>query len=134
MEAKDLMIGDCLRYKTDFPDKVLQGKIVKVVGINGRVSVRTIDDDVYHDREHSDWLEPIPIAPKILEKNGFGKLITYGTEKWIYGDIRMNIYSSGCWRFCADTKRNENSVIYIHFVHELQHALRLCGIEKEIVL
>jgi hypothetical protein len=91
----------------------------------------------WHDRpeQFEAIIQPISLTLEILEKNGFKKLVTYGTEKWIYGDIRMNIYSSnGCWRFCADTKRNENSVIYIYFIHELQHALRLCQIEKEIEL
>ena len=82
-----------------------------------------------------EWIEPIPLTPEILEKNGFRKLETYGTEKWLCDNLRLNVYSSdGTWRFCADTNRNENSVIYIRFVHELQHALRLCQIEKEIEL
>lgn len=80
-------------------------------------------------------VEPIPITPEILEKNGLGKLVTYGTEKWVCENFRLNVYDSGAtWRFCAYTNRNEDSVLYIRFIHELQHALRLCGIEKEIVL
>ena len=80
-------------------------------------------------------LEPIPLTSEILEKNGFRKLVTYGTEKWVCNEVRLNVYDSGeTWRFCADTNRNENSVIYIRFIHELQHALRLCGIKKEITI
>lgn len=135
MKASELMIGDILRYKQDFPFASLQGKIAKVCGVDGRVDVKTIDDDKFHESEHPNWLEPIPLTYEILEKNGFRKLVTYGTEKWLCNNIRLNVYSSdGTWRFCADTNRNENSVIYIHFVHQLQHALKLCGIDKEIVL
>lgn len=52
MKASELMLGDYLRYKTNFPDKALQGKVVNVVGVEGRVSVRTIDDGKYHESEH----------------------------------------------------------------------------------
>lgn len=63
MEANKLMIGDWVRYKSSFPDKALQGKIARVVGIAGRVSVTTTDDDMYHDGVYPDWLEPIPPHP-----------------------------------------------------------------------
>ena len=94
----------------------------------GLTDIEMIAESVY-------LAEPIPLTPEILEKNGFRKLVTYGTEKWLCDNLRLNVYSSdGTWRFCADTNRNENSVIYIRFVHELQHALRLCKIDKEIEL
>ena len=118
--AKDLMVGDYVFAPNRTYSKVTGvGKVIQL-------DKTTLLEEV----------EPIPLTPESLETNGFGKLVTYGTEKWIYGDMRMNIYSppNGCWRFCADTKRNENSVIYIYFVHELQHALRLCGIKTEIKL
>ncbi len=84
---------------------------------------------------------PIPLTPEILEKNNFREGHASGCpEKWrlIYTTITMNVYShSGrdvLWRLSVDTNRNENTVVYIHYVHELQNALRLCGIDKTIEL
>lgn len=87
MKANELMIGDFLRYKQGFPDTYLQGKIVKVCGIDGRVDVRTINDDKFHESEHPNWLEPIPLTPEILEKNGF----THYGESWYLPDDYVKV-------------------------------------------
>lgn len=132
MKASELMIGDTLRYKQDFPFASLQGKIAKVCGVDGRVDVRTIDDDKFHESEHPNWLEPIPLTPEILEKNGFR-----------HGSYVGGYYSPDCpFRVFVKTEGGcEFTTLFddeIHFscifVHQLQHALRLYGIEKEIVL
>lgn len=76
---------------------------------------------------------PIPLTPEILEKNGFelqrdkselGTLDTYwlGSE---LGAFRIHRLNNGDYQFGLAKIRN---------VHELQHALRLCGIDKEIEL
>ena len=129
------MLGDYVTFADCQKDKY--PSIVKIWQINeDGESFASIDggkaiDEITIDDE----IVGIPITPEILEKNGFRKLVTYGTEKWLCDNLRLNVYSSdGTWRFCADTNRNENSVIYIRFVHELQNAISLCGIEKEIVL
>lgn len=89
-------------------------------------------------------LEPIPLTPKILEKNGF---TNYG-ESWYIPNTedcvmvgfhmyettiniskdRVSFHKSvPCeYRSCYNNRKV--------FVHELQHALRLCRIDKEIVL
>lgn len=72
---------------------------------------------------------PIPITPEILKKNGF-RLDTYSEE-----------FMSGKWwtrnDFVIHESMNDsvgrNNFSY-KYVHQLQHALRLCGIEKEIEL
>ena len=89
-------------------------------------------------------LRPIPITPEILEANGFEK-------------IRENVYfDSYCWTNKKDTmiemshyKETYNVKIVqlvdglqkdrfcnldILFVHQLQHILRLAGVEKEIIM
>ena len=65
-------------------------------------------------------LQPIPLTPEILEKNGWFPLDEYRYE----GDIAL---AKGRNYF-----RLKNTTICINSVHELQHALRLCGIDKEI--
>lgn len=88
-------------------------------------------------------VEPIPITPEILEKNGF--------KSWEHGYIWKEIVGMGGQTTSASSPieiilyEGGHSVIMnphdgkefqgsIDNVHELQHTLRLCGIEKEIVL
>lgn len=81
----------------------------------------------------SHLLNPIHLTPEILEKNGFelqrdkselGTLDTYwlGSE---LGAFRIHKLNNGDYQFGLAKIRN---------VHELQHALRLCAISKEIEL
>ena len=74
-------------------------------------------------------IQPIPLTPEILEKNGF-------KNEGYFGKLDIEDFHVLC-----DTKNvaifhNEHTDvdIPIMYVHELQHALRLCGIEKEIEL
>lgn len=89
-------------------------------------------------------LEPIPLTPEILEKNGWSdwhehsriakscyELIDKQTSisfQTIDGQdsifTQINHYGAGTYEFRK----------YLTYVHELQHALRLCGIDKEIML
>lgn len=127
MKASELMIGDFLRYKQNFPFTHLQGKIVKVCCIDGRVDVRTINDGNFHESEHPNWLEPIPLTPEILEKNGFVYNAIPFTDGWEQFGLTLYRGGNGYRINCGI-----NVSLIIDCVHQLQHALRLCGIEKEI--
>lgn len=82
-------------------------------------------------------IEPIPITEEILEKNGgfypkgstWMKLDNHCRELWIckHTDGTYWLYSSG------DCDKDENFA-EIRYVHQLQNALTLCGINKEIEL
>lgn len=72
-------------------------------------------------------IEPIPITTEILEKNEFSE--NYREDDLSYaqscGDvIGIHIFGKG----------GIMDEMYFKYVHELQHALRLCRIEKEIRL
>lgn len=85
--------------------------------------------------EVPEW-QPIPLTPEILEKNGFEKdfelkgcywrpdcrqyCIVKEIETWYYAFRHM-----GGGHICISE---------CNYVHELQHALRLCRVDKEIVL
>jgi len=76
---------------------------------------------------------PIPLTKEILKKNGFEYDHYY--HNWIYNEFTINYghlidEDDGDYLFIwvADTS------VKLTYVHELQHALRLCGIEKEINL
>lgn len=122
MKASELMLGDYLRYKTNFPDKALQGKVVNVVGVEGRVSVRTIDDGKYHESEHPNWLLPLLLTEGILQKN-------FPTpEEIVWWPLK-----DGSFR--VEMQDDTRLIIgKYNYVHELQHALRLFGKEGEIEL
>ncbi len=98
-------------------------------------------DDVFWNS-----IDPIPITPEILEKNGFsfctrdGGYYLYETMSCgfdvevILFDV-VNKYES-IQLHIGDTN---DTATYLHlmecnYTHQLQHALRLCGIEKEIEL
>lgn len=86
-------------------------------------------------------LEPIPLTPEILEKNGFEENgdNTYQLEEkpnWFWVDFYKHEY--GC-EHDTSTHEYEDSERRlkkdgIPFVHELQHAMRECEIEKQIEL
>lgn len=84
-------------------------------------------------RDGRPWLEdeikPIPLTPEILVKNGF-------TNGEFYAESHIEDWQimSDCSNLAARSKRGWSIDIPCRYVHELQHTLRLCGIEKEIVL
>ena len=124
MKASELMIGDWLRTSRGIAKVIAVDKIGLTFKIDGG------DFDIDWDDEE-EWFNAIPLTPEILGKNGFDK---YG-ENLIYekDGLYMQIKLGAFVRiFCGmDNSVNFNRDFY---VHTLQHALRLCGIEKEITI
>ena len=114
MEAKELMIGD----------KVM----VKVLS-------QIPDTYVLHTWTANDYsrdiqVKPIPLTPEILEKNGFIKV---NSQRYDYGypDTDCYVKVNPKKNMIHMNGRNANSNLYSHsFVHELQRALRLCGLDE----
>ena len=81
-----------------------------------------------------DDIEPIPLTAEILEKNGFvGELCSNGID-YVSEEYKLRIIcktNDVGWTIYANHFGLDKKDV---FVHELQHALRLCGIEKEIEL
>ena len=96
---------------------------------------------------HISFIEPIPITPEILERNGF-RLKEEGESytEYVSGDehsiIALVFYKESIYD--VDTVLdcelgffgglNRIHHCHVKFVHELQHALKLCGISKNIEL
>ena len=91
---------------------------------------------------HMSFIEPIPLTPEILEKNGFSgegyAFLKLDDDSWMdyyYHEHRLRKWWEG-----VDEWQNHAKVMDITFqchcryVHELQHALRLAGVEMEIEL
>lgn len=116
MDSKLLMIGDWVYEGSNHPIKVNQ---------NYGKSIRYDEGDYSHEVEGS-CLSPIPLTPEILEKNGF-----------IYRDLPFELY----WEYDGVTidcgacdyyyiNLGNNRSMDVSNVHELQHALRLCGLNE----
>ena len=137
MEAKDLMIGDWVLWNT-YPMKVMM--------IGSRMVKLYNEDNSIEDDE----ISPMPITIDFLEKNGFDELMNesevsaarFGrkpepTGVWQYGFGRFDSVAYVPEQSFLRIKFMEGcqaDIANIKYVHELQHALRLCGVEKEIIL
>ncbi len=116
MKATDLMLNDLV---------MCNNKVCKVCSIEGvmiLVSFKggeklTIEDNI----------EPIPLTPEILEKNGF----EYDKNRKAY---LMGLIFQLHQRFDGSFYLNGVQCLSIGAVHELQHALKLCQIDKKITL
>lgn len=139
MKANELMQGDIVLYEYDgqkFPAMVIEiyRNSVLVESTNGEYEPIEIEEDK---------IFPVDLTPKILEKNGFvyKKLKGIGDKEiWRieddYYDIDIYEWSDSIWIFRYDCTEMSlpHTQVTMSYVHELQHALRLCGIEKEIKL
>ena len=102
MNAQDLMLGDWIFY--------------------GKTPVRVLqlsEGKVYKG------FHPIPLTAKILEKN-LANEQRNGYISWVKDEYCET---------CFDIEMLINSTIIekrFEYVHQLQHALRLCGIDKDI--
>ena len=134
MKANELMIGDWVDFYHPYePEKkIVTRHCVTEIFECGLVGISNHQNPV-----HADHIEPINITTKILEKNGFKKDVKL--EEMYY-------WNWGIGNNCVSYDRETGMVRIFHvfghlvfvlplsYVHELQHAMRLCGIEKEIEL
>lgn len=156
MRPYGLMIGDLVRLNKDVSIK--SGTIVKVRSIDGErhfqeltgcatcVPIDDIDGMSYGVL--LEYLEPIPLTPEILEKNGFENDFYEEESVADYHTIRLEGYSlknniDGIDEYLITWCNGSLNVTTdfhgcvqkeIAYVHDLQHALKLCDIEKEIIL
>ena len=138
LTAKDLMIGDLVCYckENNYLTKVESIHNTGHASVSDEYCIKCFRDrkDPLYDKNPIDFfnveiLHPIPLTAEILEKNGFKYNdcpIVLGWEQ--YG---LTLYRGGDG-FLINC--GQNVALIINYVHELQHALRLCRVDKEIVL
>ena len=132
-ESAQLVI-ECNDIATAFVEKVKKPiQIVSVLGteqlVFGRIEELDGFTTIYLKSEH---IEPIPLTPEILEKNGFEEL---KDKSWVGHNHHCHIQQHGSsWTLLANKRGFYRTIRFegLAFVHELQHALRLAGVEKEI--
>jgi hypothetical protein len=128
LKVTDLMVGDwviCYHpTRLKYFEKVSVGLL------------HTMQEQEYgHIKENSPLfriVEPILLTPEILEKNGLAN-DPYGChfEEDEYMELEISAEEEGIY---WTINYNEYAILKLKYVHQLQHALRLCGINKEIEL
>jgi predicted DNA-binding ArsR family transcriptional regulator len=116
MEITELMIG-CLVTGKKWRENPFQITRINDGGkfVYGKTATSTVGPFLL------DELEPILITPEILEMNGF-------TENYRY-DALSYIQSCGAVTgIHINGKNGEMEEMYFKYVHEVQNALRLCGL------
>lgn len=131
MKADELMIGDWMQHAN--------GNYFRVTRIDkwGDGSTHFACGHP-HLWEYNNKFSPIPLTGEILEKNGFVKQDYDGwviSEKFGRRFISYRTdYFDGLLKILYAEEPFCDLCLKIKYVHELQHALRLCNIEKEIKL
>ena len=125
----DLTVGSWVNVKHAHREST--NERVKGVNKNGVVIVNH-----FFDAEN---ISPIPLTTEILVKNGWewhDADAKFFSETWV-GSLLLRKEEEG-FRILAvsdyDDEDTNDTPFTIRFVHELQHALRLFGTEKEIEL
>ena len=123
MRIEELSIGDWVRH-TFYEENVqiarIDGDSERVLAERGKLSISC----------HLNHFEPIPLTPEILEKNGVLFVENFEDGEYLFACPMFSVIwlkGRGEWKFCVP-----NAWLYLRSVHELQHSLRLAGIEKEI--
>ena len=142
MKAEDLMIGDWVDVYHELPDESGFYKPLQVTGIHRNDGVcfgHSVIESPWIDPEEFDASEPIPLTKEILLKNGFEHFSGGGCIIKELDDNEiptLYIWDGNNSIYVVDYY-STNRYTYIKeckYVHEFQHELKSCGIEKEIVL
>lgn len=112
--------GDLVKFATNtytivnFGENFLQSKIYALISTNSTKTAFVADRDIL----------PIPLTPKILEKNGWKK-VEYGP----YGKGRIEIEqcNENEFMYC----KGDLKVVFL-YVHSLQHFLFGLGLNSEM--
>ena len=137
LSCKDLMIGDSVLVK---PSKML----INIVAIHhNKVAYHSYANRLIWVEEG--LLEPIPLTPESLKKNesshniywhnifkdidNYHINIQFGTSNKVE---YIHIKEIGMDEF-VPSKQTDLYLTHIQYVHELQRALKLCGITREII-
>ena len=127
MKIRDLSIGDWVKIEGE-PARTLR------VTMAGRSIFKGLSGQIYGSLGGD--IHPLPITPEILEKNGFKKNGEY--NEWNIGEwnerpfigVSLDRQSMRITYLGADIFVEHQVVC----VHQLQHALRLACVGKEIEL
>ena len=107
MKANELMIGDIVTWK---------GNICYVISVENLGGLVGVENEKFCELVSDKELEPIPLTEEILKANELNPIIccNLSMPKW-YMSLRSG---------------NRHVEMSFKYVHQLQHALRLCGLNE----
>lgn len=138
MKANELMIGDWVQAPIDVDENGWQYDRDRISKLDADGSWESHNFGIEGDSNEVELL-PIPLTEAILERN-FGEKdadgdYCYNTD---FYDVYISDYSDGAvWKVIVSEVEFSSSPtwrMYISHVHELQQALRLAKVDKEITL
>ena len=135
IRCRDLMVGDWCCNEHGFP--------MQITNVGDDYAYATFEGNEGDPWEFDDkdaQPQPIPLTPEILEKNGF-EMFKY--DGWVH---YYRIFGNSAIPFVLhsmiggemlsqevgifSTSTDTNCGIEVNYVHELQHALHLCRLNK----
>lgn len=144
LSAKDLMVGDWVSVIIE--GETYQGRVSRIEGDTENICVSLYNAPYgWEDGDAFDDISPIPLTPEILEKNGFKPYIPENHLETVYAcqDVSKAVadelyalwpYQDGSFYLLLRVDGKDMVRMDVHYIHQLQHALRLCGIDKTIKL
>ena len=140
MKSSELMIGDYIMFDgcSCIIEEISSKGWLHMMYADSKVRVNLSSDFIL------DFIEGIPLTPEILEKNGFNKSVSppgihakcyeYDNPKEKYNLTIADYNKYKRLLLNIDSEDSECFNIKCDYVHQLQHALRLCKIDKQIVV
>ena len=134
LKVCDLSVGDWVRYGgRDYQVKSIHGDFNRVTLIGNK---EQRDESIYA-------IQPILITAEILGKNGwstdgmyaFLRIDNHRHLEYYFHEHRLRKYYCGVDEWQNHAKVNDITfAVHCYSVHQLPHALRLAGIDKEVTL
>ena len=132
LKISDLSVGDWVRWEVyDKTYDMLVSAVTdrRIYGLHDGIEYSMLLTQIY----------PIPITAEVLEKNGFVKK-NYDNGKmwdWWCDNVLVRKYADeDIYRFIValNSKHYTTTMVVGKHTHQLQHALSLAGVDKEINL
>ena len=139
MKARELMIGDLVYIddpilEPNFPVRVYS---VQTDGYTGPGASFLMEDDEDREAQYNEnRIHPIPLTFRILERNGWRRRQLSGVDAAVFSERGTHMVVWLEWREVNKTLFIGDGLLPapVEYVHQLQHIMRACGIEKEIEL
>lgn len=127
MKIAELSIGDWVRNPATGSHYKITATFLNPMG---EMLTAQVDGGGKDIRCFSENIEPIPLTPETLEKNGVALAEDYDENGGLFTCPAFSAIKYGD----SYTFEVPHARVRVEYVHQLQHAIRLAGIEKEIEL
>ena len=133
LKISDLSVGDWVMNHRGYPTKV------QVITSEGNLLCGEIDAKSEHCTHlWAQDIKPIPITAEILEKNGFESTTKPNVFTLTHGKLQLYVSNElDGWHMSFVNFMERLCILQVirkSYIHELQHALRFAGVDKEINL